>query len=112
MHHAVDASPVGQSAQIAVIDKEIGFYFARKTGVCDVFFRIVPVDGIEFHTPFPAPFHGFLQKLPFTYRPQNQPVALVHQHLQRSGGKGNLFSYPGIAVLYDGTVKINGYGHK
>jgi hypothetical protein len=39
-------------------------------------------------------------------------VTLVYQHLQRSGGKGNFFSYLGIAVFYNGTVKINGYGHK
>ena len=76
-----------------------------------ILFGIVPVDGIKLHAPFPAPFHGLVQQLSFTYGPQYQAVAVFNQHLQRIGGKRDFVPYFRVTVLYDCAVKINGDSH-
>ena len=105
------SDPVGQAAQVAVVNEEVRFHLAREAVMGSILFGIVPVDGIKLHAPFPAPFHGLVQQLSFTYGPQYQAVAVFDQHLQRIGGKRDFVPYFRVTVLYDCAVKINGDSH-
>ena len=69
LNHAVDVSPIGQTTQVAVVNEEVRFHLAREAVMGGILFGIVPVDGIKLHAPFPAPFHGLVQQLSFTYGP-------------------------------------------
>ena len=110
--HVVDLAPVGKSSQVAVVDEEVGFQFARG-GRCVLTFvevlGVVAVHGIELQAA--APIHGVLQQLAFPYRPKYQGVMVGLKAFQRFHGERYLFAYLGVLVLDDGPVKVNRYDH-
>ena len=58
-HHAIDFTPIGQSANISVVDKKVGFELSGKMVVFLLFlFGVVAVHCIELHTSLSAPFYS------------------------------------------------------
>ena len=72
----VDGAPVGEAADGAVVDEEVGVDLAGVDGGCiDFLAGVVGVDGEEFEAAFCAEVDGFLQELAFTGGPEDEPVA-------------------------------------
>lgn len=112
--HVVDHAPVGKPSQVAVVDEEIGFQFARGGRGVLAFVEVlgvVAVHGIELQAAVAAPIHGVLQQLAFPYRPKYQGVMVGLKAFQRFHGERYLFAYLGVLVLDNGTVKVNRYDH-
>lgn len=74
--HLVDGAPFGETADVAVVDEEVGVELAC-TDCCIIhlFAGIVAVDGKEFESPPGAKVNGFLQKLAFAGGPEDEAVA-------------------------------------
>jgi hypothetical protein len=68
-NHLIDKSPIGQSAQVTVINEKIYFQFTGESTVLLFLFGIITIDSIEFHSSFFAPGNGFFQKLTFAHTP-------------------------------------------
>ena len=112
VNHLVDGAPVGQAANVAVVDPHVHLQFAAEVYVlCYVFLGEVAVDCIEFHSALAAPFYGIVQELAFAHAPKNEFVVLVDEHLKCLSGKGYLFADVWIAVTHDGAVEIYCNGH-
>lgn len=112
--HVVDLAPVGKSSQVAVVDEEVGFQFARGGRGVLTFVEVlgvIAVHGIELQAAAAAPIHGILQQLAFPYRPKYQGVIVGLKAFQRFHGERYLFAYLGVLVLDDGPVKVNRYDH-
>ena len=72
----VDGAPVGEAADGAVVDEEVGVELAGVDGRCvDFFAGIVGVDGEEFEPTLGAEVDRFLQEIAFTGGPEDEPVA-------------------------------------
>ena len=73
----VDRSPVGQAADIPVVNvdvrNDLGAALAGEQGSA----RLVAVDGIEVEPPVVAELDGRLQKFAFARSPENQAVAFL-----------------------------------
>lgn len=111
MYQAVNASPVEHSPQIAVVNEHIRLQLPREMLMRLLFFRIVRIDRIKFHSMLSAEIHGLFQQLVLSYSPQNQPVPLFLQHFQCVKGKRLFPSDFRIAVFHNSTVKVNSYDH-
>ena len=89
--HVVDHAPVGKSSQVAVVDEEVGFQFARGGRGVLTFVEVlgvVAVHGIELQAAATAPIHGVLQQLAFPYRPKYQGVMVGLRRFSVSTAKG------------------------
>lgn len=101
LDHMVDGTPVGQSAQIAVVDEDIHLQFAREVRiVVPCLFGIVAIDSIELQSALPTPFDSLFQQFTLAHRPEDEPVSVLPKHLQRVYGKGYLLAYLWILMLY------------
>ena len=107
VYHTVDKSPIGQSAHITVVNKEVGFQLTGEVLMVLVLFRIVTVDGIELQPPVATKTHSLFQQFALANAPQNEPVALLGKALQRFNGKRYFVTYSRIAMLDDSSVKID-----
>ena len=107
---AVNLAPFRQSSDVPVVDKVIGFHLTAEVIVLFGFlFGIVTVYRPEVNAPLMTPVDGVLQELSFAHCPQNEPVVLTNKHAERVGSERDFFSYFGITVLNDGTVKVYSY---
>ena len=107
MNYFVDGAPVGEAADGAVVDEEVGVELAGADAVfVDFFAWVVAVDGEEFEAAFFAEVNGFLQELAFTGGPEDERVSFRLYLFEGCYGKGEFLADVGITVLYDGTVKI------
>ena len=110
--HAVDGAPVGESAYIAVVDEDIGLELAGEVGiVIGGLLGVVTVGCIELHTALTTPVDGVVEELTFPTGPEDEPVMVVDEHLERVDGEGALLANLGIAVLDDCSVKIDCDNH-
>lgn len=74
--HFVDGTPVGEAADGAVVDEEVGVELAGVDGRCiDFFAGVVGVDGEEFEASLGAEVYGFLQEVAFTGGPEDETMA-------------------------------------
>lgn len=108
----VDLSPVGQARDGTVVDEDVGLDLAAEVVV--VFYLllgIVAVDGPEVHAALVAPVDGLLQPAALAHGPEDELVTLLDEHAQGLGGEGPLGSDGRVAVLHDGSVKVDGDGH-
>ena len=72
----VDGAPVGEAADGAVVDEEVGVELAgADAGFVDFLAGVVAVDGEEFKPALCAEVYGFLQELAFAGGPEDEPVA-------------------------------------
>ena len=72
----VDGSPVGEAADGAVVDEEVGVELAGVDGGCiDFLAGVVGVDGEEFEPSLGAEVDRFLQEIAFTGSPEDEAVA-------------------------------------
>ena len=70
VYHFVNGSPVRQSAQVAVVDEEVCFQFARVVIVLPFFFfGVIAVDGIKIQSAFMAELYSLVQQATFAYTP-------------------------------------------
>ena len=94
MDHVVDASPVGESAEVAVVDEEVGLDFAGVVSVSllRVGDGFVHVGGIEIHAPLMTPVEGLLEQRALADAPQDELVALLDERAERLNGEGDLLA--------------------
>ena len=110
----VDDSPVGEAADVAVVDEHLYFELARViAGFLHVFvvFADVLVGGIEIDAALFTPFHGLLQEFAFTHAPEDEFVAVFDELAEGGGGKRPLFPDGWVFVFYYGSVEIYSYDH-
>ena len=113
LDHAIDGAPIGQTTQIAIIDKHIDLKLARKVGiVIGGLLGIVAIDGIELQSTLTAPLYSLIEKLSLAYRPQDDAMTILAKHLQGIDGKGYLLAYLRVLMGYNSTVKIYCYKHR
>ena len=105
----VDGSPVGQSADVPVIDEDIRFEFAapvfRSLMITGILVN-VSIDGVEAYASFFAPFHSLFQQFSLSDGEEDEFVTFFHEAAQGGSGKGKFFPDGGIAMLDNGAVKI------
>ena len=106
--HLVDLAPVGDAADVAVVDPHIDLELAGEVVVVDgtVFLGIVTVDSIELDTSFATPLDGFVEEGALADAPQDEAVMVGYQHLERLCCKGTLFADSRILMFDDGSVEI------
>ena len=86
--HFVDGAPVGEAADGAVVDEEVGVELAGVDGRCvDFFAGVVGVDGEEFEASLGAEVYGFLQEVAFTGGPEDETVAFGLDSLEGFDGE-------------------------
>ena len=86
--HFVDGAPVGEAANGAVVDEEVGVELAGMDGRCiDFFAGVVGVDGEEFEASLGAEVYGFLQEVAFTGGPEDETVAFGLDSLKGFDGE-------------------------
>ena len=70
LNHTIDGAPVGEATQVTIVDKHVGFEFARKVGIIiGSFFGIVAIHGIELEATLATPLYGIVEKLTLANRP-------------------------------------------
>ena len=114
MNHLVDDTPVGKTAEVAVINENIGSELSRLLYnfirvVTDL--RMIRIDGVKLDPAGGTPFDSLFEKIAFTNRPEDEPMAFGDQQFQCCCGKWNFFSDFGIPVFYNSSVKVNCDGH-
>lgn len=114
MDHLVDDTPVGKAAEVAIINEKVGSELSRLLNnfirvVTDL--RMIRVDGVKLNSAGGTPFDSLFEKIAFTNRPEDEPMAFGDQQFQCCCGKGYFFPYFRISVLYDSSVKVNCDGH-
>ena len=111
-NHLVDGSPIGQSADVAVVDPDIGFQFSAEASVLAFHFLWeVFVDGVEFDASLPAPFHSIFEELPLANGPKDEFVTVFDEHPECLSGERQFLANIGITMFDDSTIKVNCYGH-
>lgn len=108
----VNLSPVGQAGYASVVDEIVGFDLAAEVVVLvDLLLGVVAVHGPKLHAALAAPVDGLLQLVALAHRPEDELVAILDEHAQGLGGEGPLRPDGGVAVLHNGSVKVDGDGH-
>lgn len=112
MYHLVNLTPIGQSANVAVVNEKICLYLAGEMVVIfDLLFRIIFVNGVKLDTALTTPVDGVLEELTLSYAPKNELVVFFNEHLQCFGCKWNFVSYVWVSVRYNCSVKVYCYNH-
>ena len=73
----VDDSPIGQTAQVAVVDEEISCQFACRQTVLNRFVGEVGIDGIEIQSAFVAVAHCIIKQLPLANGPEDDEMMVL-----------------------------------
>ena len=76
VYHLIDDAPIGQSAEITVIDIDISRHLPIRP-LFGRFFRIIGVHRVELQTAFGAVIHRFLQQMAFTHGPQDNLMTTI-----------------------------------
>ncbi len=64
LNHAVDGAPIGQTANIAVVDKQIDLQLAREVGiVIGGLLGVVAIDGVELESTLATPIDCLIEQL-------------------------------------------------
>lgn len=82
MNHLVDDTPVGKAAEIAVINENIGSELSRLlyNFICVVTdLRMIRIDGVKLDPARGTPFDCLFEKIAFTNRPEDEPMAFGDQ---------------------------------
>ena len=107
MNHLVDGTPVGEAADGAVVDEEIGVELAGADAVLvDFLAGVVAVDGEEFEAAFFTEVYGFLQEPAFTGGPEDERVSFRLYLLEGCYGEGEFLADVRIAMFDDGAVEV------
>ena len=114
MNHLVDDTPVGKTAEVAVINENIGSELSRLLYnfirvVTDL--RMIRIDGVKLDPAGGTPFDSLFEQIAFANRPEDEFMAFGDQQFQCCCGKWNFFSDFGIPVFYDSSVKVKCDGH-
>ena len=108
VYHAVDGAPVGQSAQVTVVNEKVDLELAAEMVVVGPgLLGVVAIDGIELNAPLATPLEGFVEQLAFADTPQDELVMLGNKHAEGLDGERQLLANLGIFVRDDCTVEIN-----
>ena len=106
--HSVDCAPIGETANVPVVDEEIGLEFAGEVGiVVGGLLGVVAVGGIEFHTALTTPLDGLVEELALATAPEDQAMTIGNEHLEGLNGEGALLADLGVFILDDRSVEIN-----
>lgn len=96
MYECIDNAPVWQAADIAVVNKKIGFDFtAEITALFWCVFIKILVDSVKMYAALFTPRHGLIQQFSFTHAPENEPVSFINEFAQSDGCKGTSFPISG-----------------
>ena len=113
LNHTIDGAPVGEATQVAIVDKNVGFEFAREMGIIiGGFFGVVAINGIELEATLATIFYSLIEQMALTNRPQNDTMTILAQHLQGIDGERNLLAYLRVLMGYNCTVEIYCDQHK
>ena len=75
--HPVDGAPVRETANVTVVDEEVGLEFAGEVGiVVGGLLGVVAVGGIELHATLPTPLQGLIEKLALATGPEDDAVTI------------------------------------
>ena len=111
-YHPVDGAPVGETANVTVVDEEVSLQLAGEVGiVVSGLLGVVAVGSVEFYAALTTPVNGGLQELALATGPEDEAMAILDEHLEGLGGEGALLTDLRVAVLDDCTVKIYCYNH-
>ena len=112
MYECIDNAPVWQAADIAVVNKKIGFDFTTEITafIWCVFIKIL-VDSVKMYAALFTPRHALIQQFSFTHAPENELVSFINEFAQSDGCKRHFFSYFRITMLHNGTIEIYCYLH-
>ena len=110
--HLINGAPVGEAAEVAIVDEDVGFELAGEVlVVAGIFFGVVAVDGPELDAAVAAPLDGFVQEVALADAPEDELVVVTDQHLQCLDGEGFFFAYGGVTMFYDRSVEVDGDDH-
>ena len=110
--HLVDDAPVGQAADIAVVDEHIGLKFAAADGaLIDILVGIVAIDGEKVHSALVTILNCILQQTTLAATPQNQAMTIVLKLLQSCDSERDFLADRWIFVFHYRSIKIYGYNH-
>ena len=71
--HDIDGVPVGESAEVAVVDVDVGGDLAAGGYASEGgFVGVVGVDGIELKAAFATPIHGLIEEVTFAHGPKDE----------------------------------------
>lgn len=108
----IDRAPVGQTTEATVIDEEVGLELTREATSRGIFLGEITVDGVELHSPIPAPLDGFIEELALADRPENESMPLAYEHPKSLGSEGEFFTYLGVSMAYDRAIEVYSYDHR
>ena len=107
MNHLIDGTPVGEAADGAVVDEEVGVELAGADAVLvDFLAGVVAVDGEEFKASLFTEVYGFLQEPAFTGGPEDERVSFRLYLLEGCYGEGEFLADVRIAMFDDGAVEV------
>ena len=107
MDYLVDGAPVGEAADGAVVDEEVGVELAgADAGLIDFLAGVIAVDGEELKAAALAEVYGFLEKTAFAGGPQDERMSFGLYLLEGCDGEGEFLADMGITVFDDGAVEI------
>lgn len=71
--HDIDGAPIGESAEVAVVDVDVGGDLAAGGYASEGgFVGVVGVDGIELKAAFATPIHGLIEEVTFAHGPKDE----------------------------------------
>ena len=102
-----DGAPVGEAADGAVVDEEVGVELAgADAGLVDFLAGVVAVDGEELQAALFAEVDGFLQEPAFTGGPEDEGVSFRLYLLEGCYGEGEFLADVRVTMLDDGAVEV------
>ena len=112
LYHAINGSPIWQSANIPVVYPQVNLQLTRKMVVLFPFLLwIVTIYGIELHTSLPTPVYSLLQEFILTYRPKYETMMLAYQLTQRLSSERQFLTYLWIGMFYYRPIEIYSNSH-
>ena len=107
MDDLVDGAPVGEAADGAVVDEEVGVELAgADAGLVDFLAGVVAVDGEELQAALFAEVDGLLQEPAFTGGPEDERVSFRLYLLEGCYGEGEFLADVRITMFDDSTVEV------
>ena len=106
MYHAINDTPIGQAAQIPVVDEQVGLELAGKSAVGVLLFGIVAIHRIKLQPATPAKLYSLVKQPALADSPQDKLMPFPGQQLQRIHGKRYLPTDSRITVFNNSAVEI------
>ena len=107
MDDLTDGTPVGEAADGAVVDEEVGVELAgADAGLVDFLAGVVAVDGEELKAALFAEVDGLLQEPAFTGGPEDECVSFRLYLLEGCYGEGEFLADVRVTMLDDGAVEV------